>query len=1633
MKRLSLKGAKGSNDDDEDDDDDAKRNTDSAPRRRQASKLTRSHSGESEDDFEGDDDADGGGRGRRSSSRRRNSSHTGLRSSMVGAIVGAGGAVVGAGGAVVGKTSGVVTGVVKGVGGKVVGTVGKTAGVVGHAGGAVLGTAGGAVLGVGGKVGGKVADLGAGAMKTALAKTGDIGGFLASAVRRGDRRSEKGDGGGTNAARPSYRSYGKKKRGGSTDDDDDDDDDYSESQTTINRTMDRFNSTSGIEINADWLLNATKLKYIGTSAGANRLNRILSSTPGMHPIDLLDQHHADGDDDDEDNLARGLNYFASTGDALFGLDPLDRVKIDKLRNVRDPIVVGRFAARYVIPPLRIDPWTIGGSIVEGYPTSIRPECIVISPLHSFETTGTEAVAMSSLQFPAEYAKFKRSLGLYAGGMGGKTRTKLRFVMIARCTNRPLVPNMTADVDHHHRYRHDGEDNAIASRHHTSEDNNTGSGSRRTSTAGQSMRRLGTDHMGDDSERADYDTMFADRDVVDDDLDHAMKNTSIADLDDYDESNNHDDNEQRNSKKPVFDDSSHPVDENLPTLKEENDDKDDEGGGGDVVNNIDHRDDRKGGADVNTTETTASASRPHIPPKKQYQKPVEVTAEEEISSFPVLICMTLNSDGTAPDVRKLAPLEQLSIVQDLHSNVLQLAFVNGDTVRLIFGNGEDGENIIHDNPEEIVEQHHPLSRNKRNVVTATKKARHVLEDGTGLVEKERFVWSLLQIHGSLCVSVVERNSMGVAGTREQRLNLPPLSIRNLNRAELQYIATTNGYLKNSPPIHELLIRQRTLLLDFEDSLLGLTESNIVKDPTRDEYDEYNELAYNIMIGNFTTRVALFHSEDEQHDAEDILNSDDWTNSLSKEETAALSVAERLNLMLQMRMRDLEAETCRRLIAWEDEKKQSSKDKATFMGSSDDRDTVDALALASLFKTLESLDSDLLLMEDWLQERAAAIKPLTDDCADIEEENRQVEQQWKSYDMLGNEMRRLLQGLELDGEMEKILKNPASALIYDSTGAVDIEESEAGLELIYEAGKTLQEALEYPKRTGALFLKAVAERAQGLAIISNKFCQALAQIIVTVVEQIKSEVVAGSDYGKVSKLDTHSVIARKIRDTQRKFQSALLGYVKLVEVLAALSPEMLPALRGAYSEMVSEGIMMKKRMKGYFQALPGKNAAYLNKVGKDLKDYIPFAATFEEGTVNAADIRAVLSELLPVIAREAYFTSALFGQTTKDQDGREKKRNFENTRAAVDSSSQHFRYYIARTCGILTPDDNAKSISDPGKGDPMLCFVASVYLNEAMDNYIDREKKGGDHSLSLAYVRAMILDLRKKADKQWVVWVDRQIDWIRTNEGVPPSGKKAGVIASFARFPVYLDHLLLCCREGRDESFTPEVQHIKVISYYLQKMAAALLDSLLECAFREGTDQQYAAHVMKMENTYYFSQSVKQRGAVFSDLFAKQLTKANAVCKESTDAYLGWMIKREFATLHEVFSRISKIRKEQGDKEVLNQISKINFVKTLGKEANRAILKEKITLMYTRMEKHISEESGLLPVAWKALVKVLFEWFGRWEKLSASLYRHKLDPSAVDIVKIAKAAGGAGKSKVATDEDSNDFGFKSMMLSLGNKKE
>jgi hypothetical protein len=223
-----------------------------------------------------------------------------------------------------------------------------------------------------------------------------------------------------------------------------------------------------------------------------------------------------------------------------------------------------------------------------------------------------------------------------------------------------------------------------------------------------------------------------------------------------------------------------------------------------------------------------------------------TSLDEISSFPVLVLMTLNVDGTSPDVRKLIPIQDLTTIQDLHATVLQLAFVNGDTIRLDFGRDDDEAKVAE-----------------------------------GSLDKERFIWALLQIHAMLCVSVIERNSMDSAG-RRGRMILPPLNVLNLDRAELQYVATVNGFVRKSATFRTLFDRHRMLIAREEEEM---DEARIVKKGM--DLDEMDRIAYDLIMGNLNMRISLFASEEERKDAEDILNSTEWTSSLNREETAVLS--------------------------------------------------------------------------------------------------------------------------------------------------------------------------------------------------------------------------------------------------------------------------------------------------------------------------------------------------------------------------------------------------------------------------------------------------------------------------------------------------------------------------------------------------------------------------------------------------------------------------------------------------------------------------------------------------------------------------------------------------------------------------
>jgi hypothetical protein len=303
----------------------------------------------------------------------------------------------------------------------------------------------------------------------------------------------------------------------------------------------------------------------------------------------------------------------------------------------------------------------------------------------------------------------------------------------------------------------------------------------------------------------------------------------------------------------------------------------------------------------------------------------------------------------------------------------------------------------------------------------------------------------------------------------------------------------------------------------------------KESEEGKTDEMDGMAYDMMMGNYN-RVALFLNEEEMRDAADVLNAVPWQQQeITSDGTSnvdASATAESLIQMLQQRMRDLEAETCRRLISWEDEKYFSATGERP---EGDGQNNDNTLSLNDLFVTLQSLDDELENMEVWIQDRARMIKPITDECRGIEEENRMLEQQWVSYETLGTELKRLLGGLVLPPGLMGVLENPGSVIVYDNSGYVNVEASEEGVEMISQAGQALKLALDTAENEGGIHLRAVSDTVKVLSATCNKFCRSLARIVVTVMEQLAKSECTRPDVA-IGKGDTHSSIAKKIREVR-----------------------------------------------------------------------------------------------------------------------------------------------------------------------------------------------------------------------------------------------------------------------------------------------------------------------------------------------------------------------------------------------------------------------------------------------------------------------------------------------------------------------
>ena len=456
------------------------------------------------------------------------------------------------------------------------------------------------------------------------------------------------------------------------------------------------------------------------------------------------------------------------------------------------------------------------------------------------------------------------------------------------------------------------------------------------------------------------------------------------------------------------------------------------------------------------------------------------------------------------------------------------------------------------------------------------------------------------------------------------------------------------------------------------------------------------------------------------------------------------------------------------------------------------------------TLDDLDSNLAGMESWLEEKITTIKPLTDDCADIEKENNALEQTWRSYAALATELDRLLHGLTIEPRLEGILRDPLKSLNLSAPKFYS-DVSASGVEDVTAAGAALRSALDRAAGGGGVHLAAVNERVENLLSLSNSFCKSLQKAVIQAFADLGADMAAGmfSGVAALSTGESAGSALGALKDQQRKFEAIVLDFAPVVAVLGSLKPETMHELRKAYSDAVALGVFRKPLLKSYFKSVVESNSggpAEAHSDGFDgLRAYPSVSLKLSRGIVSegstglgsirrrATNLERVLSDVVPLLGREGFFTATLFGDTTGvDTTGVESFR-FEALKKCVSASIIWIDHYIS---GMLTLDKAdggnggklLKLVHSGGSSDEIIFdLVSATKLREVAAGELAEASEDSEVVAGRKITSEILATYAGACERQWEAWVKEQIEWISTHAGVPVGGKRAGVFASFQKFP------------------------------------------------------------------------------------------------------------------------------------------------------------------------------------------------------------------------------------------------------------
>ncbi|KAJ2962979.1 hypothetical protein NQZ79_g1897 [Umbelopsis isabellina] len=654
-----------------------------------------------------------------------------------------------------------------------------------------------------------------------------------------------------------------------------------------------------------------------------------------------------------------------------------------------------------------------------------------------------------------------------------------------------------------------------------------------------------------------------------------------------------------------------------------------------------------------------------------------------------------------------------------------------------------------------------------------------------------------------------------------------------------------------------------------------------------------------------------------------------------------------------------------------------------------------------KALEELES----MENWLLLYAAELNSMGDDIHQIEWQNRGLQVQTANQRSLVTELQELLASVRVSDGVLQTLRNTPMDNVQD-------------IERVQDAAADLQRVLKVKLGDGLQSMKAVQERVEEYNMYSNTFTT-------RVHEHLRQSIDSQTGILYETRSRAAPMTTRKnnyvIIPAYSSIEDSLFKYQGLALWMKEMDPRRYNELQMMYAQGLTR--TCKRDIKEVMDSTRSYFANVRNRSMDELDflfradDSRPVRALGYSSGVRSEESRAnryrnmlrgsvegvigssssnrdsidedermasdafthMMGQVVSLVVREQNFLRDLFqlshdAPKTFQERGpvlsvapekdtlylrRDKIKDVKISKRVLDLLDAIFDGLQAELLGFVEYGNKA----DPTQGLSMLV---------AMDTQCE-SCEGSDQEFAIT----MLDFLRDRLEKMFENFIVQQLRAIE--ETKITSKKRSGILPFIRVFPV----LRL---EAAGAGAEPNSKVRALINSAYERVVNGMVSSL-DAIAREsdagGDDkEQLNAHIMTIENMHHFYHELRAHKIAVLDRWVKH---AKNQYETSLNSYIKVVIRRPLGRLLEFFEGVETMMKTSTAEEVSFHMNynKAQLRKVIAQYPAKEI-KKSLEQLYKRVDKHFSEEEGLLQVVWRGIQEEFIRQHEKMEDLIRQCY-------------------------------------------------